>query len=117
MPINRALKLSKYKLFSAILLSMIYGNTYEAGAAELNAGYILNEMNTDQRVGFITGAVEGFAYSRFLKDKPDQSGAKCIYDWYAKPNTLDQVWQWFSRHPDKPAGPLLFVLIKKECGA
>lgn len=96
---------------------MIYGTTGNANAEALNAGFVLNKMNTDQRVSFITGAVEGLAYSRYLRDKPDQSGMQCISAWYAKSNSLDNIWQWFARHPDKPAGVLLYVLIKKECGA
>lgn len=56
------------------------------------------------------------AYSRYLRDKPDQSGMKCISAWYAKADSVDKIWQWFARHPDKPAGVLLHVLIKKECG-
>ena len=62
--------------------------------------------------------VGGFAYSRYLRDKPDQSGMDCIFGWYygSGAGKWEQVETWFSRHLDKQAEPLLYVLIKKECG-
>ena len=88
-------------------------------ANALTAGDVLNKMNTDQRYGYIAGVVEGLAYSRWLKDKPQNEGMKCIYDWYyGKPGkNWERINSWLTRHPDKPVGALLYVLIKKECGA
>ncbi|MCV6576166.1 MAG: hypothetical protein OIF58_10575 [Cohaesibacter sp.] len=67
----------------------------------------------------MAGVIEGLAYSRFLKDRPNEKGMSCIYDWFYE--SKDKKWakmeQWFNRHPDKQVGVLLHVLIKKECGA
>jgi len=87
-------------------------------ATELNADFVLNEMNMDQRVSYIHGVVEGLAYSRFLRDRPDETGMLCIYEWYN--NEFEEKWAktklWFARHADKPVGVLLYILIKQECG-
>ncbi len=91
----------------------------QAGTAQaLTAEDVLNKMDGKERASFIAGVVGGFAYSRYLRDKPDQTGMTCIYDWYydsgeTKWNTIET---WFSQHPDKPAEPLVYVLIKKKCG-
>lgn len=90
----------------------------DAFATDLNAGYVLNQMNADQRIGYISGVVEGLAYARFLKDHPSEEGMTCIYDWYDDGGTeqWSMIQTWFERHSDKPAGVLLYVLIKQECG-
>ena len=90
-----------------------------AGVAQaLTADDVLNKMDAKEQASFIAGVVGGFAYSRYLRDKPDKSGMKCIYDWYygSGETKWHNVETWFSRHPDKPAEPLLYVLIKRECG-
>lgn len=43
----------------------------------------------------------------------------CIYDWYYESDTearFKRVRAWLERHPDKPVGGLMYVLVKKECG-
>ena len=87
-------------------------------AAALTADDLLNKMSVDERVAYIAGVVGGLAYSRFLRDRPDQTGMSCVYDWYytGREARHRQINQWFERHLDKPAEPLLYVLIEKECG-
>lgn len=89
------------------------------GAAQaLTADDVLNKMNSDQQFSYLAGMIGGFAHSRFLRDKPDQSGMNCIFDWYYGSGTKKWpiIEQWFSRHLDKQVEPLLYVLIKRECG-
>ena len=83
-----------------------------------NAGDIMNKMSSDERNGYIAGVVEGLAYSRWLRDRPNSDGMKCVYDWFydSKDKEKLEMYDWFERHPDKHVGPLMFVLIKKECG-
>ena len=84
------------------------------------ADEVLNEMEPVRRTGYIAGMIEGLAIARWMKDKPDKTGMKCIYDWYYNGDTkknFNRITQWFERHPDKPPGALLYVLIKKDCGA
>lgn len=87
-------------------------------AAALTANDVLNKMNSDQRTSYIAGVVDGFAQSRWVKDKPDQSGMKCINGWFynGQAEKWTRINAWFNRHLDKPANALLYVLIKKECG-
>ena len=87
-------------------------------AQNLNAGFVLEQMNVDQRVSYISGVVEGLAYARFLKDRPDEEGMSCIYNWY-KDGDIEQwrqIQSWFERHQEQTVGVLLYVLIKRECG-
>ncbi len=121
MQVNKWLKLNKYQQLSVIILGVILTNTNNVQAQNLDAGFVLNKMNADQQVSYIAGVVEGMAYSRYLRDKPSEDGMNCIYQWYAnntgsgeKSKNVDAL---FSRHPDKPVGVLLYVLMKKECGA
>lgn len=90
-----------------------------AAATDLTAGVIAERMSTDERVAYISGVVEGLAYARFLRDRPDETGMQCIYDWfYVEGNggSWERIDAWFERHQDQTVGVLLHVLIKKECG-
>ena len=102
-----------------ILAGLLLGSPLQAQARDLNAGFVMKEMNSKERVAYVAGVIEGLAYSRFLKDRPDETGVSCIYDWFYEDE--DKNWakmeHWFNRHPDKQVGVLLHVLIKKECGA
>ncbi len=117
MQVNKWLLLSKYKLIFAIILWMVFGSTNISHAQ--TAGDLLNKMNADQQSSYVAGVIEGLAYSRFLQDKPDETGMQCIYSWYhnGKVEKWKQMQQWFAKHSDKPVGLLLHVLIKKECEA
>lgn len=88
-------------------------------ASQLNAGAVMNKMNADERFGYISGVVEGLAYSRWQRDKPNSTGMRCVYDWYYKggKDNARKLDVWLNRHPDKPVGALMHVLIKKDCGA
>ena len=88
-------------------------------ANALTADDVLNKMNSDQRTSYVAGVVGGLAQARWIKDKPDSAGMKCINDWFynGQRKKWDQIRVWFSRHPKKPANALLYVLIKKECGS
>ena len=111
-------KLTSSLPYSAIIfaggLIVSSGGTAQA----LIADDVLNKMSSEEQYSYIAGMVGGFAHSRFLRDKPDQSGMNCIFDWYygsgAKKWPLIETW--FSRHLEKQVEPLLYVLIKKECG-
>lgn len=99
----------------SLLAMSIVANTAHAQTA----GDVMTKMNADQRIGYIDGVVEGLAYGRWLRDKPDQSGMNCIYRWYFQ-KPVEPQWNritaWLARHPDKPVGALIYVLLKQECG-
>lgn len=100
-----------------ILSTAVFLSTSQEAAA-LSADDVLNRMTAEEQNAYIAGVVGGLAYSRFLRDRPDESGMSCIYDWYytGTEERHRQINQWFERHLDKPAEPLLYVLIKRECG-
>ena len=95
-------------------VSMLVSN----GAYALTANDVMNKMNQVERRNYISGVIGGFAYSRYLRDRPDKTGMNCIYDWFY--NSGDSKWSkfdtWLSRHLDKPVEPLLYVLVKRKCG-
>ncbi len=91
--------------------------TQQTQAQNLDADFVLNKMTSDQQVSFVAGVVEGLAFSRWQRDKPDRTGIQCIYAWYGKKDKWPKIEQWFGRHPDKQVGPLLYILIKQDCGA
>lgn len=84
-----------------------------------NAGDVLTEMQPREQSSYIAGVIEGLAFSRFLNDRPDTTGMQCIYDWYYQSETdrWPSIEQWFGRHPDRPVGAMLHVLIGRDCGS
>ena len=119
MRVKEALKLSKYSQILAIIFPMVMGSTINAAnARQLDAGFILNEMEPKQQHSLVIGIVEGLAYSRFLKERPDESGMTCVQNWIYK----DTVMRWkeinvfFRKHLAKAPTVLLHHMIKKECG-
>lgn len=111
-------KLTSYSPFSVMILAVVAFLSGGRDAAALTADDVLNKMSAEERVAYVSGIVGGLAYSRFLRDKPDETGMNCIYDWYytGEEARHQQITQWFERHLDKPAEPLLYILIKRECG-
>jgi len=98
------------------MIMLAVTNVQQANA--LTAGDVLNKMDPKQAIGYMDGIVEGLAFARWIKDKPSKVGMKCIYDWYYSDaeKIHGRITTWFNRHSDKPAGALMYVLTKKECG-
>lgn len=78
----------------------------EAIAETLNAGFVMSQMNADQRASYVSGVVEGLAFSRYLRDRPDEAGMNCIYQWHADTASED-LHAWFVRHPERTISVLL----------
>lgn len=116
MSVNKVLKLRNYKYIFAILLTMGMTNTDKVYA--FTADEVVNKMTERERSTYLAGIVDGFTQARWVKDKPDQSGMKCIFNWYYKGGNSTQanIEKWFSRHLTKEANGLLYVLVKRECG-
>ena len=110
--------LTTYKQLSAILLCSGAFASFGGAAQAITADDVLNKMNADQQTSYIAGVVGGLAYSRFLRDRPDATGMSCINDWYYGSGTdkWALIETWFSRHVEQQVEPLLYVLIKRECG-
>jgi len=91
--------------------------TQEANA--LTGKEILTKLDTDGQYHYISGAIGGIAYSRFIRDKPSQDSMKCMLDWWHQPNDTtawDTVKQWLEHHKEKTAEVVLYALLSKECG-
>lgn len=116
MPAARWLKLSKYQYIFAILLGVTFSNTSSAFA--FTADEVVNSMSERERSVYLAGIVDGLAQARWIADRPDQTGMSCIYNWYYQGGDTTQatIRQWFSRHLDKEANGLLYVLVERECG-
>ena len=91
-----------------------------APAKALTAEDVMKKMTQDQRSSFLLGVIEGLAFSRYVKDKPNTKGMECIHDWKYGPkgdtNTL-RMLDLFDKRPKQPVVPLLYILIKQHCGA
>lgn len=87
-------------------------------ASALTADDVLNKMSAEEQSGYLAGVVGGLAYARFLRDRPDETSMSCVYNWFytGEIDRHREINQWLERHLDKPVEPLLYVLIKKECG-
>lgn len=120
MQIVNWLKLSKYQQLSVIILTIVLGaeSTADAQAGNLDANFVLNGIAPEKRYVYVAGMIEGLAYSRFLRDKPNEEGMICIRGWLddEPEKNWEKIRFFFERHPDKPPAVLLHVLIKKECG-
>lgn len=95
----------------------MFANVEQANAENFDAGFVMNKMTSDQQVSYIAGVIEGLAYSRWLRDRPNTDGMNCIYNWYSRTDKWGQIESFFGLHPDKSVGPLLYILTKKDCGA
>ncbi len=112
-------KVRRHQCVAALLFGAVFGgiDAQPARAQNLDAGFVLNKMTSDQQVSYVAGVVEGLAFSRWQRDKPDSSGLRCIHAWYGKKDKWSKIEQWFGRHPNKQPGALLYILIKQDCGA
>jgi len=106
---------------SNMIAAAVLGASFVAPplAQAQSAGDLINKMTPEQSASFIGGVVEGLAFARWNKDKPDDTGMKCIYDWkYGESASVNaqRLNEWLERNPDKPIGVLVHTLIKRDCG-
>jgi len=88
-------------------------------ASALTGDEILKTLKPNEQFHYISGAIGGIAYARFVREKPSESGMKCMLDWWYKPNSnaaWNTVKQWLEHHKDKTAEIVLYALLSKECG-
>ena len=118
MRIKNALILSRYKYIAVIILSMGISIIQTDRAQALTGEEILTKLDTDGQYHYISGILHGLAYTRFLRDRPDQTGTKCIATWLISGGV--KKWElakkWLKHHKDKPAGVIIYTMVSKECG-
>ncbi len=118
MLVNKWFTLSKYKQVFVIIISSLFVSPVQAQQQNFNAGFVLNGMTSDQQVSYIAGIIEGLAFARWLKDEKEMEGMRCVYNWYYE-NSLEkweQIEAFFGEHPDRKPGPLIYILVRSECG-
>lgn len=88
----------------------------------MTAGAVLKDMPVPERTAYITGVVDGLAYSRFRKDtlasgSKDERGMNCILGWFHKDSlaTLLRIEATFKKYADEYPPILLALMVKKEC--
>ena len=108
----------------AAATSSLIGLSQQAKATDFTAGVLMEKMNANDRVPYISGVVEGLAYGRFMRDNEHVEGDKkstvgmmCIYNWYyEKPHAIDLIYLAFGKYPTYPPGAIISNLIKQDCG-
>ncbi len=101
----------------AAMLGMSLGSNGHSHAQ--TAGDVLTKMESGESASYIAGVIEGLAFARWIKDKPDGTGMKCIYDWKYGEGALDntkKLQAWLRRNPDQRVGHLAYTLIIQDCG-
>jgi len=106
---------------STFMLAVIVGAS-PSYAAGVTAGDILREMPDREFIVYISGMVEGFAYSRFRKDTLEagertETGMECIYDWFFNnPGVTLTIEDAFQQHSEHGPSTVLGAMLKQECG-
>ena len=83
----------------------------------MTAGSLGDHFTNREESAYLAGVIEGLGYARFLKDDKDETGMKCIKDWfYDGEGTQAKILDAFDLYPDYPVGPILWALSKQQCG-
>lgn len=116
-------QIRKLKMALSGMIFFAIAGAPPAGATEFTAGVVLKEMPAGEQASYIMGIIEGFAYARFRKDTvaagaKDETGMKCIYDWFYKDTkaAFERIEATFTKYADQYPAVLLAAMIKKECG-
>lgn len=89
-------------------------------ASALTAREVMDNMSAQQRFAYISGVVEGLGFARWLADDRDDTGMRCIYDWYydeeKESAVFNEQMDWLEKHPDQQVNVLMYALIREYCG-
>ena len=96
---------------TTIIITILVGISSPAFA--LTAGEVIDRMDTGQRSGFVTGAVE--MYAQLTERAGEAEKAECAMEWYRSPDSVVQIRQVFSHYKDKVATAVLEALINRHC--
>ena len=80
----------------------------------LTADEVMNQMNNDQRTGFMSGAVDMAA--QLHAENGDRAKAECALAWFFHSDDgLRDVFDFFDIHGEHSAVALISVLINRKC--
>lgn len=91
---------------------------------KMDAGTVMEKMEPSGRFPYVAGVVEGLAMARYQRDNEHAegdnksvTGMKCIYGWfYDTPGRIDSIYVAFGKYPRYPAGLIIDLMVRKECG-
>jgi hypothetical protein len=103
---------------TTVLASFIAIPANDVWAKEgFTAGKVVKELNPSQLYLYMTGIVEGLAYSRYIKDGQNTEGMNCIYSWfYDDKDMAYTITAAFEKYPDHLPGTIVAALAKQKCG-
>ena len=90
--------------------------TSSASATDFTAGVAMEKMDGKLRLHYLSGVIEGLAYSRYMKDGKKVDGMKCIYQWFYKDGTPEKIESAFRRLQNYLPGAVVAAMVEKECG-
>lgn len=82
-------------------------------AVAMTAGELLQDDS--KTVGnYLSGLVDMLSYMEFVKG--DEERGRCINRWYYETQgSVEQVYDYLEKYPDKFAGTIVMVLAKQPC--
>lgn len=84
-------------------------------AAAINAGDVMDKMDSRQRASFIAGAVDMSSHLYALAG--NRAKADCATRWlFGNRDSNQEIHAFFEAHKDKDAVGLLSILIDRHCG-
>ena len=103
---------ARWILYSAtILLGVV---AIARPAAALTGGDVLDGMNTDQRGGYLAGAIEMAAFQ--LAAQGNTERGNCVMGWFYDKKGTDEIVAALARFKDRQALPVIQALIERACG-
>ena len=101
-----------------MLLGIMINGLQVEEAKALTGGEILTKYGTEAQIQHIGGVLSGLSYARFLKDRPNEDGYKCIEGWLSQDTTArwQTTQQWLEHHKEKPVAVIIHAMVSKDCG-
>ncbi len=105
---------------------MTCANTANASSnkgTDFTSKILMEKMEPMERFHYVSGMIEGMAYSRFAKDsaggQKDERGMVCIRNWFHEGGdnrSYRFLEKAFRKYGDYPPAVVIYTIIKKKCG-
>jgi len=118
-------KLIESNGLAAILAGALYAIAPFETRAEpeyVTAGKVLKELEPNEFVWFVSGIVQGLAYSRFRQDtiaagEKVLAGSDCIRNWfYGTQGRTLTIRSTFEQYAEHAPWVVVAAMVKQECG-
>lgn len=71
------------------------------------------DLSTDEKNGYLIGALEMLAYVQFESDNPEFG--QCMYDWFDREDTTGEIWHYAEKYLDKSVEGIILILARNAC--